>query len=223
LLTHLVARWRDLFNIDFDVLHCDLTSTYFEIDASDVPEGDKRRYGYSRDKQPDCPHVLIALVVTPDGLPLAYEVLAGTIPRIVKDCVGSSIRSSNNTTAQDEFASWIAAVRRKPCYPNACQRPTAAVPGRHAERALVASRERLGGQTLAAGARRWKVKLLAVDSELYVFAESVDRVPKERAMRRRQLKWLWVETTARTRRHGDIAPGNADEIESRAVPCAPTA
>ena len=70
-----MARWRDLFNADFDVLLYDLTSTYFEINASDVAEGDKRRHGYSRDKRPDCPQVVIALVVTPDGLPSAYEVL----------------------------------------------------------------------------------------------------------------------------------------------------
>src|SRR5271154_5517588 len=68
LLAHLVTRWRDLFNADFDVLLYDLTSTYFEINASDVPEGDKRR---------DCPQVVIALVITSEGLPLAYEVLAG--------------------------------------------------------------------------------------------------------------------------------------------------
>lgn len=55
LFTHLVSRWRGLFNIDFDVLLYDLTSTYFEINAADVPEGDKRRHGYSRDKRPDCP------------------------------------------------------------------------------------------------------------------------------------------------------------------------
>jgi hypothetical protein len=77
LFSHLVARWRDLFNVSFDVLLYDLTSTYFEINAADVPEGDKRRHGYSRDKRPDCPQVVIALVVTPDGLPLAYEVLPG--------------------------------------------------------------------------------------------------------------------------------------------------
>jgi hypothetical protein len=53
------------------VLIYDLTSAYFEINASDVAEGDKRRHGYSRDKRPDCPQVVIALVVTPDGLPLA--------------------------------------------------------------------------------------------------------------------------------------------------------
>src|SRR5208283_2508989 len=77
LFSHLTRRWRDMFNASFDVLLYDLTSTYFEIDAAAVPEGDKRRHGYSRDKRPDCPQVAIALVVTPDGLPLAYEVLPG--------------------------------------------------------------------------------------------------------------------------------------------------
>jgi hypothetical protein len=77
LFSHPVARRRDLFHADFDVLLDDLTSRCFEINAADVPEGDKRRHGYSRDKRPDCPQVVIALVVTPDGLPLAYEVLPG--------------------------------------------------------------------------------------------------------------------------------------------------
>ncbi len=77
LFAHLVGRWRDLFNARFDVLLYDLTSPYFEIDAAQLPEGDKRRHGYSRDHRPDCPQVVIALVVTPEGLPLAYEVLPG--------------------------------------------------------------------------------------------------------------------------------------------------
>src|SRR5277367_4706596 len=77
LFSHLVGRWRDLFNVSFDVLLYDLTSTYFEIDAASLPEGSKRRHGYSRDRRPDCPQVVIALVVTPEGLPLAYEVLPG--------------------------------------------------------------------------------------------------------------------------------------------------
>jgi hypothetical protein len=55
LFSHLVGRWRDLFNADFDVLLYDLTSTYFEVNASDLPEGTKRRHGHSRDKRPDCP------------------------------------------------------------------------------------------------------------------------------------------------------------------------
>ena len=73
---HLVQRWRDLFNVDFDVLLYDLTSTYFESDPP-FGEEDKRQFGYSRDKRSDCVQVVIALVVTPEGLPLAYEVLPG--------------------------------------------------------------------------------------------------------------------------------------------------
>jgi transposase len=73
---HLVGRWRDLFNISYDVLLYDLTSTYLEADPP-FPEGDKRRFGYSRDHRPDCVQIIIALVVTPEGLPLAYEVLPG--------------------------------------------------------------------------------------------------------------------------------------------------
>src|SRR6202140_1002817 len=76
LFDHLVGRWRDLFNISFDVLLYDLTSTYFEADPP-FAESDKRRYGYSRDHRPDCVQVVIALIVTPEGFPLAYEVLPG--------------------------------------------------------------------------------------------------------------------------------------------------
>ncbi len=76
LFDHLVGRWRDLFNASFDVLLYDLTSTYFEANPP-FPEGDKRRHGYSRDHRADCVQVVIALVVTPEGLPLTYEVLPG--------------------------------------------------------------------------------------------------------------------------------------------------
>ena len=65
-----------MFNAKFDVLLYDLTSTYFESDPP-FPEGDKRKYGYSRDKRFDCVQVVIALIVTPEGFPLAYEVMAG--------------------------------------------------------------------------------------------------------------------------------------------------
>jgi transposase len=67
-------RWQALFRANFAVLLYDLTSTYFECDP---PEAGKRRFGYSRDKRSDCVQVVIALVVTPDGFPLAYEVMAG--------------------------------------------------------------------------------------------------------------------------------------------------
>jgi transposase len=76
LFTHLSERWQGLFGAKFDVLLYDLTSTYFES-SKPSDERDKRRYGYSRDKRSDCVQVVIALVVTPEGFPLAYEVLAG--------------------------------------------------------------------------------------------------------------------------------------------------
>jgi len=76
LFDHLIGRWRDLFNLSVEVLLYDLTSTYFESTSPD-DENDKRRFGYSRDKRKDCVQVIIALMVTPQGFPLAYEVLAG--------------------------------------------------------------------------------------------------------------------------------------------------
>src|ERR1700680_4406049 len=76
LFSHLRQRWQDLFAARFEVLLYDLTSTYFESAPPD-DEDDKRRYGYSRDKRNDCVQVVIALIVTPEGFPLAYEVLPG--------------------------------------------------------------------------------------------------------------------------------------------------
>ena len=74
LFSFLQERWKSLFGADFEVLLYDLTSTYFECDP---PEAGKRRFGYSRDKRSDCVQVVIALVVTPDGLPLALRGDAG--------------------------------------------------------------------------------------------------------------------------------------------------
>jgi transposase len=76
LFSHLRQRWQDLFGARFEVLLYELTSTYFESDPP-FDEDDKRRFGYSRDKRPDCVQLVIALVVSPEGFPLAYEVLPG--------------------------------------------------------------------------------------------------------------------------------------------------
>jgi transposase len=70
----LTERWRSLFDAELDVLLYDLTSTYFEGQCAEIP---KAKFGHNRDGQNHCRQVVIALVVTPDGLPLAYEVLAG--------------------------------------------------------------------------------------------------------------------------------------------------
>ena len=74
LFVWLKQKWAELFQADFEVLLYDLTSTYFE---GNMEECDKAKRGYSRDSRPDCAQVVIALIVTPDGFPLAYEVMDG--------------------------------------------------------------------------------------------------------------------------------------------------
>jgi hypothetical protein len=76
LFSFLQARWHALFDVKFEILLYDLTSTYFECDPPDN-EQDKRKFGHSRDKRSDCVQVVIALIVTPEGFPLAYEVMSG--------------------------------------------------------------------------------------------------------------------------------------------------
>jgi hypothetical protein len=191
LFAHLMARWRDLFNANFDVLLYDLTSIYFEINASDVAEGDKRRHGYSRDKRPDCPQVVIALVVTPDGLPLAYEVLPGN----TADC--TTLRKFLARIEQQYGRArrvWVM-DRGIPTEAVLAEMRGSDPPVQYLVGTPKGRLSRLEKQLLA---KPWQqacagvaVKLLAEDGELYVYAESVDRVSKERAMRRRQLKWLW--------------------------------
>jgi hypothetical protein len=191
LFDHLVCRWRDLFNVSFDVLLYDLTSTYFEIDPP-LSDEDKRQHGYSRDHRPDCVQVVIALVVTPQGFPLAYEVLAGN--------------TADNTTLKD----FLARIERQ--YGKA-QRTWLMDRGIPTEAVLEQMRKseppvqylvgtpkgRLSALEQALLVKPWKqvrpevrVKLLPQETELYVFAESRDRIAKERSMRRRQMKWLWV-------------------------------
>ena len=76
LFGHLRQRWSDLFGARYEVVLYDLTSTYFEC-AVPADEADPRRFGYSRDQRGDCVQVVLALVVTPEGLPLAYEMFPG--------------------------------------------------------------------------------------------------------------------------------------------------
>jgi hypothetical protein len=191
LFSHLMARWRDLFNANFDVLLYDLTSTYFEINASDVAEGDKRRHGYSRDKRPDCPQVVIALVVTPDGLPLAYEVLPGntadcTTLRMFLARIERQYGRARRVWVMDRGIPTEAVLAEMRSSDPPVQYLVGTPKGRlsRLEKQLLAK----PWQEARAGVQ---VKLLAEDDELYVYAESVDRVSKERAMRRRQLMWLW--------------------------------
>jgi transposase len=191
LFDHLRQRWQDLFGASFEVLLYDLTSTYFESAPPD-DEADKRRYGYSRDKRSDCVQVVIALIVTPEGFPLAYEVLPGN----TADC----------TTLRG-------ALRKIEAQYGKAQRIWVMDRGIPSEEVLAEMRQadppisylvgtpkgRLSKLEKPLLGLRWQsvrqgvdVKLLPQEQELYVLAQSHARIHKERAMRRRKLKWLWA-------------------------------
>jgi transposase len=189
LFSFLQQRWKALFDAKFDVLLYDLTSTYFECNPPE-DDDDKRRFGHSRDKRSDCVQVVIALIVTPDGFPLAYEVMAGN--------------TSDKTTLRD-FIKRIEAQYGKVGRTWLMDRgiPTESVLAemRASETPmhyLVGTpRGRLSQLEQAFLTKPWaqareavQVKLVEQDSELYILARSGPRRDKEQAMRRRRLKQL---------------------------------
>src|SRR6201997_2516080 len=189
LFTHLSERWKDLFNAKFDVLLYDLTSTYFESDPP-FGEGDKRKFGYSRDKRPDCVQVVIALIVTPEGFPLAYEVLAGntsdkTTLRAFLQKIEAQYGKAQRIWIMDRGipSEEVLAEMR------ASDPPIYYLVGTPKGRLTRYEKQllELPWQVVREGVQ---VKLLPLDKELYVLAQSADRVNKERGMRRRQLKGL---------------------------------
>lgn len=174
----------------FQVLLYDLTSTYFESDPP-FSEEDKRQYGYSRDKRPDCVQVVIALIVTPEGFPLAYEVMAGNTAD--KTTLRGFLQKIEELHGKAERV-WVM-DRGIPTEEVLAEMRASDPPVGY----LVGTpKGRLSRHEQAFLAQPWQavrpgvqVKLLAQEGELLVLAESQDRVNKERSMRRRQLKGLW--------------------------------
>jgi hypothetical protein len=191
LFAHLRQRWQDLFGLRFDVLLYDLTSTYFESDPPD-DEADKRRHGYSRDKRHDCVQVVIALIVTPEGFPLAYEVLPGntsdkTTLRAFLHKIESQYGKAQRIWVMDRgipTEDVLAEMRQ-------ADPPVSYLVGTPKGRLTRMEKALLGlpWQAVRPGV---EVKLLPQEQELYVLAQSRARIAKERAMRKRQLKWLWA-------------------------------
>jgi transposase len=190
LFSHLQERWRDLFGARFDVLLYDLTSTYFESDPPEDNEG-LRRFGHSRDKRSDCVQVVIALIVTPEGLPIGYEVLAGNTSD--KSTLKGMLEKIENQYGKSE-RTWI--MDRGIPTEEILEQMRASVPP---VRYLVGTpKGRLSKLEKDLAQRPWQearpgvtVKLLPQGDELYVFAQSKARIDKERAMRRRRFKKLW--------------------------------
>jgi transposase len=187
LFQHLQQRWKTLFDAQFDVLLYDLTSTYVEGEAELNP---KAKRGYSRDGRPDCKQVVVALVITPDGFPLAYEVMDGN--------------TSDKTTLR-EFLKKIEALYGQARRVWLMDRgiPTEAVLAemRASEQEMFYLVGTPRGR-VAKYEKQWldlpwhkvrdsvQVKLFSRDGELYVLAKSEGRQAKEIAMRRKKLARL---------------------------------
>lgn len=187
LFAYLKQKWADLFGADFEVLLYDLTSTYFEGEMQQNP---KAQRGYSRDGRPDCVQLVIALVVTPDGFPLAYEVMNGN----TADC--STLRdflAKIETAYGKARRVWVMdrgipseAVLQEMRDP---QRQTFYLVG--TPKGRIAQHEKkwldLPWQKVRDSV---EVKLYRHEGELYVLAKSGGRQAKENAMRRKRLARL---------------------------------
>jgi transposase len=196
LFQHLRQRWQDLFDAQCDVLLYDLTSTYVEGEAELNP---KAKRGYSRDGRPDCKQVVVALVITPEGFPLAYEVMDGN--------------TSDKTTLRG-FLTKIETLYGKARRVWLMDRgiPTEAVLAemRASEREMFylvgTPRGRVNKfekQWLDLPWRKVResveVKLFSQDDELYVLAKSEGRQAKEIAIRRKKLARLMRKLRAMRR------------------------
>ena len=186
LFVHLKKRWQSLFGAKFDVLLYDLTSTYFECDP---PGEGKRRFGYSRDKRRDCVQVVIALVVTPEGLPLTYEVMPG------------------NTRDSNTLADFLKRIEEMYGKVNRTWIMDRGIPTeeqlaqmRHDDVSYLVGtpKGRLTKLEQSFQDKPWQevreaveVKLHREKDELYVLVKSERRVCKEQSMRRRKFRKLW--------------------------------
>lgn len=185
---HLTGRWKDLFGASCDVLLYDITSTYFEGEAADVPMAKR---GYSRDHRSDCKQILLALIVTPEGFPLSYEVFDGNRADVttleealeaVERKYGKARRiwvfdrgivsQRNLEILQARGASYIVGTRRSTL-------------DRFEQELLSQSWESISDEV--------EVKLVPQESESYILARSSARRKKELAMHRRKLKELRLD------------------------------
>jgi len=185
LFKFLLRRWGELFGAKFDVLLYDLTSTYFETDEDRGPD-DLRQFGYSRDKRGDCRQVVIALIVTPEGFPLSYEVMRGD--------------TADSTT----LSGFLEHIEQRYGRANRIWVMDRGIPTEDSlakMRAMGASylvgtpKGRLTKLEQSFLAQPWakvregvQVKRLATEEDVYVLAMSDARIGKERGMRRKRLR-----------------------------------
>jgi hypothetical protein len=183
LCAYLKKQWETLFDIDYDVLLYDLTSTYFEGLCEQNP---KAQFGHSKDRRSDCRQVLIALIVTPDGFPLNYEVLAGNTAE--KTTLAELLAKIESLYGKSRRV-WLM-DRGIP------KEDTLALMRKTGVDYLVGTpRKLLDSYQASLLHRPWQqartdvvVKSIKADGETYVLAKSNARRQKERAIRHRKLR-----------------------------------
>ena len=188
LFSFLRQRWQTLFNAKFDVLLYDLTSTYFEVD---VPISGQRKFGYSRDKRPDCVQVVIALIVTSDGFPVVYEVLSGntsdkTTLKDFLERIESQYGKAHRVWVMDRGIPTEETLEEM----RKAKTPVSYLVGTPKGR-LTALEKKFLALSWEKARESVDVKLLKENDEIYILARSHGRVTKERQMRIRKLRNLF--------------------------------
>jgi transposase len=187
LFTHLQGRWKDLFGATYDLLLYDLTSTYFEGQMEEAP---KAKHGYSRDKRSDCRQVVIAVVLSPEGFPLAYEVMPGnTSDRTTLKGFLQKIQSQYGQARRIWIMDRGIPTEETLAQMRQSDPPVGYLVGTPRARwdQFQEQLEKVPWQKLR---DQVEVKLFSQEAEVYVLAKSQGRRQKETAMRRRKLARL---------------------------------
>ena len=182
---HLAQKWKDLFGATFDLLLYDLTSTYFEGEVEAVP---KARRGYSRDHRPDCKQLVLALIVTPEGFPLTYEIFPGNrLDRTTLEPVLDTIEKKFGHARR----LWVfdRGIVSEENLELLRQRGAQYLVGTPKSQLKAYEQKLVAGDWQKVSAQV-QVQLVAEADEVYVLCRSAGRVQKERAMRRRWLRRL---------------------------------
>lgn len=181
--SHLKDTWQGMFDLEYNILLYDITSTYFE---GLCQSNSKAKFGHSKDRRSDCRQILIALIVTPEGFPINYEVLQGNtsekttlkpLLNKIELMYGKANRiwlmdrgiptESTLKYMRDNDIGYLVGTPRK---------------------LLDEYRKELSVKDWEQVSDRVSVKYLDKDGEFYVLARSAERMQKERAMRKGKLR-----------------------------------
>jgi transposase len=197
----------ELFSLQFDLLLCDLTSSFFE---GLMEDSTLAKRGYSRDHRPDCRQIVLAMVVTPDGFPVYHEVFAGNMndaiafPTIV-ETMGSHFGRARRVWVLDRG---IASKENLDFLRDRNQSFLVGTP-----------RSRLSEFDSELCTRDWRhvrphveVKSVERDGQTYVLARSIQRRAKEKAIRKRQLLGLHRDLRKLAKRVSAGRLKNADKV-----------